>query len=317
MQLDVIVPTYNRHYLLKRALQSLLAAELPAQLNVKVTIVDNNSRDETSSAVDSFKPGFQGRLHYMFEPKPGKSYALNTGIAATSGELVGMIDDDEEIDRSWFVRIHEVFANNDVDFVGGPYVPRWGAPPPPWLPSRYSGVIGAFNLGAERRPYGADTIMPGGNAVVRRSTLKKLMPYSTILGPHGDNYLADEDTEMYLRLIASGAKGLYLPDLIVYHYIHPERLTKPYYRHWCFHRGVSSGILDRKHRKEVPYFLGVPRYLFGRAARATLQILKTVAPVAREKENPSEKFSSELSFWDLAGFFYGKHFYRITEDFKP
>jgi hypothetical protein len=184
--------------------------------------------------------------------------------------------------------------------------------PPKWL-MRHSGVI-AFNLGPERRSYGADTTLPGGNAVMRRSTLKKLMPYSTDLGPHGDDYLADEDTDMYLRLMASGAKGLYLPDLVVYHYIHPERLTKHYYRHWCFRRGVSSGILDRKHRKKVPYFLGVPRYLIGQAARASLQILRSVTKVNRD---PSEKFSSELSFWDLAGFFYGKHFYRATEDSKP
>jgi glycosyltransferase involved in cell wall biosynthesis len=313
MQLDVIVPTYNRQSLLERALQSLLAAELPAGLNVQVMVVDNNSKDKTSALVNSLKPSFNGRLNYLFEPKQGKSHALNAGIAATSGELVGMIDDDEEIDRSWFLRINEIFARNDVDFVGGPYEPRWGAPPPSWLPRRYSGVIGIVNLGSEPRPYGADTILIGGNAVVRRSALKRLKPYSTALGPQGDRYLADEDTEMYLRLIASGAKGLYLPDLIVYHYIHPERLTKHYFRHWCFWRGVSSGILDREHRKQVPYLLGIPRYLFGQAARASLQILKAVA---KSDENPSQKFSNELSFWDLAGFFYGKHFYRVPEDSK-
>jgi glycosyltransferase involved in cell wall biosynthesis len=314
MQLDVIVPTYNRQSLLKRALESLLAAELPAGLDVQVTVVDNNSRDKTLQVVNSIKPGFDGRLNYLFEPKLGKSHALNAGIAATSGELIGMIDDDEEIDRYWFMRVNEIFASNEVDFVGGPYLPRWGAPPPSWLPSRYSGVIGIVNLGSEPRAYGADTVLVGGNAVVRRSTLKKLKPYSPALGPRGDRYLADEDTDMYLRMIDSGAKGLYLPDLVVYHYIHPERLTKQYYRHWCFWRGVSSGILDREHRKQVPYLLGVPRYLFGQAARASLQILKAIA---KDNEDPSEKFSNELSFWDLAGFFYGKHFYRITEDSKP
>jgi glycosyltransferase involved in cell wall biosynthesis len=113
MQLDVIVPTYNRHSLLERALESLLAAELPTGLTVTVTVVDNNSRDNTSAVVNAFKPRFEGRLNYLFEPNPGKSHALNTGIAATSGDLVGMIDDDEQIDRSWFVRVNEVFANDN------------------------------------------------------------------------------------------------------------------------------------------------------------------------------------------------------------
>ena len=114
---------------------------------MKITVVDNNSKEETSSVVDSFKPHFEDRLNYIFEPNPGKSHALNTGITATSGELVGMIDDDEEIDRSWFVRTNEIFSDDQLDFVGGPYVPRWVTPPPSWLPSRYSGVIGDINLG--------------------------------------------------------------------------------------------------------------------------------------------------------------------------
>lgn len=313
MQLDVVLPTYNRHALLERALKSLLAADVPAGLDVKVTIVDNNSKDKTASVVDSFKAAFEGRLNYLFEPKPGKSHALNTGITATSGELVGMIDDDEEIDRNWFVRIREIFANKELDFIGGPYVPRWVTPPPSWLPSRYSGVIGAVNLGPERRAYGRDTTMPGGNAVVKRSTLEKLMPYCTDLGPHGNYYLADEDSDMYLKLIESGAKGLYLPDLIVYHYIHPERVSKHYYRHWCFRRGISSAILDREHPKDVAYFMGVPRYLFGQAARATVLIVKSLF---KRNEDPAENFSNELSFWDLAGFFYGKHFYRPKANSK-
>ena len=146
--------------------------------------------------------------------------------------------------------------------------------------------------------------------MVKRSTLEKLMPYCTALGPHGDNYLADEDSDMYLRLMESGAKGLYLPDLIVYHYIHPERLSKRYFRRWCFRRGISSALLDRIHPKNVPYFLGVPRYLFGEAARAASQLLKDVA---KNNEDSSENFSNELCFWDLAGFFYGKHFYRGTK----
>jgi hypothetical protein len=32
--------------------------------------------------------------------------------------------------------------------------------------------------------------------------------------------------------------------------------------------------------------------------------------VARGGYGPARRFSDELAAWDLAGFFYGKHFYR-------
>src|ERR1051326_4153104 len=102
MRLDVILPTYNRHQLLEVALQSLLAAEMPSDLSVSVTVVDNNSKDATRETVETYKPKFGGHLQYVFEKKQGRSHALNAGINATTGELVGMIDDDEQVDRFWF-----------------------------------------------------------------------------------------------------------------------------------------------------------------------------------------------------------------------
>src|SRR3712207_3639443 len=98
MRLDVLIPTYNRHELLRRALASLLAADAPPGLDVRVTVVDNNSKDATRAAVEELMPKFGGRLSYLFEGRQGKSHALNSGIAATDGELVAIIDDDEEVD---------------------------------------------------------------------------------------------------------------------------------------------------------------------------------------------------------------------------
>ncbi len=99
MRLDVILPTYNRHQLLKLMLDSLLAAEIPADLTVSVTVVDNNSSDATRETVEAYQVKFGERLHYVCEKKQGRSHALNAGITSTSGDLVGMIDDDEQIDK--------------------------------------------------------------------------------------------------------------------------------------------------------------------------------------------------------------------------
>src|SRR5262249_36432863 len=124
MRLDVLMATYNRSDLLARALESFLAADRPAGWEVTFTVIDNRSTDDTKAVAHSFVPRFDRRLRYLYEARPGRSHALNNGIAATTGELVGMIDDDEEVDHSWLTTIAKAFEDPSVDFIGGPYVPK-------------------------------------------------------------------------------------------------------------------------------------------------------------------------------------------------
>jgi hypothetical protein len=111
---------------------------------------------------------------------------------------------------------------------------------------------------------------------------------------------------MFKRLLAAGGRGYYRPDLIIHHYVPPERLRRRYFRSWCFWHGVSLGLLDRRQPQPVPYVLGVPRYMFGSALRGVIDTAKQLFGQRR----PDQVFSNELAWWDLAGFFYGKHRYR-------
>ena len=153
MRLDVIIPTYNRQNLLPLALNSLFTAEIPAGLEVSITVVDNNSTDETRHVIDSFRERFGERLNYCFEPQQGRSHALNAGIRLTSGDLVGIIDDDEEIDPNWYKTAFEKLSSGQLDFIGGPYVPRWSIPPPEWLPPDYGSVVGWVDGGDKERSF--------------------------------------------------------------------------------------------------------------------------------------------------------------------
>lgn len=309
MQLDVIVPTYNRQDLLERTLASLLAAPVPEMLQVRVTVVDNNSQDATRQVVEQWQPKFAGRLNYVLERKQGRSPAINAGIMATDGDLVGMIDDDEEMDFGWYARVASAFADPELDFIGGACLPRWGMECPAWLPRDYLGVIGWIEGSDKAQAFGDGYggLLVGGNAVIRRALLERVGLYATTLGRSGGNLLSAEDQDMFERLMATNARGLYLPDLIIYHYVPPERLTKRYFRRWCFWNGVSLGMIDRERRAPVVYLGGIPRWYYGRTAR---KLLKAGGASLRPRKNPAQIFSGELSVWDLAGFIYGKHFYR-------
>jgi glycosyltransferase involved in cell wall biosynthesis len=306
MQLDVVIPTYNRSNLLRKTLRSLLDARVPPGLDVRITVVDNNSKDDTREVVLAEQAKAKLPLFYVFEKKQGRSPALNAGVAATSGSHVGFIDDDEEVDSSWYETIRAVFAEHDLDFIGGPYVPRFESEIPAWLPSEYNSVIGVVDGGAKRVAFDRNYpgILMGGNAVFTRKILEKVGPYSTSLGRSGNRLLSCEDEEMYERLLAAGARGMYVPELIIYHFVPTERLTKRYHRAWCFWQSVSSAVLDRIRPQPTAYVLGVPRYFYGRALRGMFQLVRIW------NREPASRFSNELSLWELAGFFYGKHFYR-------
>ncbi len=95
IQLEILIATYNRDWLLGRTLASISAARRPAGLGLSVLVVDNNSTDRTRDTVEQFAASAPFAVRYLFEPNQGKSYALNTGVAASSADLLGMIDDDE------------------------------------------------------------------------------------------------------------------------------------------------------------------------------------------------------------------------------
>lgn len=314
LSLDVLVPTHNRASLLDRSVRSVLAATPSPHLDVHVTVICNACTDGTHDVVGRLQSEFPGRITRLIERRQGKSKALNAGIARTSGDLVGMIDDDEEVGAGWLQVAGEAFQDDGVEFVGGPYLPVWESPPPAWLPADYVAVIGAANDGGARRPYGHDFpgMLKGGNAIIRRATLRAAGPYAEYLGPGSHARLFScEDEDMYFRLLERGARGEYLPDLVVYHYIAETRLSREYYRKWCFWRGVSLSLMERRRPLPVTYVAGVPRFMVGSAIRALARLT-----VGSPHRPPRQSFEDQLRMWDLAGYVFGRHIYSLAR-FSP
>jgi glycosyltransferase involved in cell wall biosynthesis len=310
MKLDVVVPTYNRSQLLKRTILSLLKAPIPAGLDVTIIIADNNSKDDTEAMVREMQSQAPRPILYVKEMRQSSSHARNAGIGAGSGEVIGFIDDDEEIDEHWYEVIAREFSDESIQFIGGPCLANWAAPPPLWLPPGYHSVIGVV-APKPRSPFGGtfQGNLMSGNAVIRRSAFDRVGTYSTKLGRSGKGLLSEEDAELYRRLRGANLHGMYVPELIIYHYIPEDRLTRRYHRRWCYWRGVSQGIADKELKENVSYTLGVPRYRIGRAVKGLASLPRHLV----SSETAGQAFADELTLWDLAGFIYGKHFVRIDK----
>jgi GalNAc5-diNAcBac-PP-undecaprenol beta-1,3-glucosyltransferase len=87
---SVVISTYNRAELVSRAIESALAQ--PG--DVEVVVVDDASTDETEQRVASFAD----RVRYLRQDEnAGPGAARNRGIREAHGDLVIVLDDDDEL----------------------------------------------------------------------------------------------------------------------------------------------------------------------------------------------------------------------------
>lgn len=87
--ISIIIPTFNRSRLLKRALESVY---LQSNSNHEVIVVDDGSTDETAAMISSFFP----QVRYFFQNNNGVSAARNKGIEESTGEWIAFLDSDDE-----------------------------------------------------------------------------------------------------------------------------------------------------------------------------------------------------------------------------
>lgn len=305
MRLELLIPTLKRPALVEAAVRSMACATPARSLDVSVTVINNDTVPLVLAA------GLAGPypLRVVDEPTPGKSAALNAGIAASTADFIGLLDDDAEVAEDWFLVVERVLQTGTVDFIGGRAILRQLTEPPSWVPPGYPAVLGAADGGPESFTYGPSFpgILMGVNAVISREVLLAVGPYNTALGPRVDRRLGScEDEDMYWRLIHSGARGLYVPELVVHHHVHLDRLHKRYYRSWCFWNGASKGVMGRRQPRPARHIAGVPLYVYGEAVRGMLAWLRSMLP----NGSPSRRTAGELPAWHLAGRLYGRHFLR-------
>ncbi len=93
MKLSVIIPSYNRASLIGRALDSVIAQELPESISeMEIIVVDDGSTDETVTAL----AGYMFKIQYIKQVNRGVSAARNAGLDLASGDWVALLDSDDE-----------------------------------------------------------------------------------------------------------------------------------------------------------------------------------------------------------------------------
>jgi glycosyltransferase involved in cell wall biosynthesis len=85
LDISILICTRNRRCLLNETLDSLAEMSVPSGWRCEVLVVDNHSTDGTMDSVLARAADYPLPLRCLEEPIPGKSSAMNTGIAAANG----------------------------------------------------------------------------------------------------------------------------------------------------------------------------------------------------------------------------------------
>jgi glucosyl-dolichyl phosphate glucuronosyltransferase len=294
MNITVILCTYNRCQSLVKALGSVALSRLPESVAWEVLVVDNNSCDQTGDVVADFCARYPGRFRYLFESQPGKSYALNSGIAQAEGDVFAFMDDDVTVDPMWLQKLTAALLKGKWAGCGGRILPEWSFPPPRWLPDRgrYAlAPLAVFDLGLEAGRLAEPPF--GTNMAFQKAVFSKYGGFRTDLGPRPGSEIRSEDSEFGSRLLAAGEQLWYEPLAIVYHSVPQNRLRRQYFLAWWFDK-ARADIRAFGLPVDIKLVLaGIPLRLFRRLAVWTVRWMLAV--------EPSRRFSNKLKVWSVAG----------------
>jgi glycosyltransferase involved in cell wall biosynthesis len=281
MDISVIICTYNRATSLQRTLSTCCELAIPSEISWELLVVDNNSTDGTEALCKTF----HGKLpiRHIFERNQGQSFARNRGVTEARGELVLFTDDDVDVDSNWLKAFHDgMMANPDVSFSGGRVLVRWSQPPPKWVKEniRDGKTDIHFDLGDTLAfvSAGDDSIrFLGANMGFRRSVFAPGVSFPTALSAKGDDrfvmQVLGEEVHLQAQLLASGHKGLYVPDCIVHHRTPAYRHTEAYYRRRVAGYGAAAARMGAF--KGSRTLLRAPRYMWRRVAIGALRYILT------------------------------------------
>lgn len=302
VRLTVVVATFNRARLVAQLLEALDAQVVPDGMAWDVVVVDNNSTDATRSTVEASRDTMRVPVTYLFEPRQGKSFALNTGIEHAKGDIIAFTDDDVIPAADWIATVVRSMREWQADIIGGRILPKWGGTVPPWLKKNgefHARLALLEHVTAKRltSPHGVPGVW-GANMAVARDLFDRIGRFDIRLGPMGTKlYRSGEELDLVRRALSEGRTVVYDPRLVVWHQIGPDRLRRSYFRRYYFQRAEGEALVkDRRSRFTV---FGAAPYHYRHAILSLAGWIGTVCCSRRDA------FERELALFAAAGRLWG------------
>jgi GT2 family glycosyltransferase len=291
LSVSVVMPNLNGEKLLEKNLPAFVKAKENSKNNIKeIIIVDDGSWDNSVNFLKQNYPEIKLIKHKI---NRGFSAAVNTGVRASKGDLILLINTDVLPEENFLEPVFKHFADNKI-FSVSLHEKKYG-----WAQGNFSeGYIG-LGMGTEMKEPHISFYVSGGSGVFRRKIWMEL-------GGMDEKLLSPfywEDIDICYRAWKRGYVNMWEPDGKVVHnhestiskfpksYVQRIRERNQLLVIW---KNIHSRSLFRKHIAGVAArLLRHPGYL-----RIVLMALGklSVALKARKKEVKESRVSDEAVF---------------------
>lgn len=229
--LSIVICTFHRERLLQKALDSLARQTTPADFGVEIVVVDNSDTSSARATVEAHGATAPFPVHFVEAHPPNISAARNAGVAASSGDSIAFLDDDQETAEGWLLAAARALDEFPHDAFFGAVEPIFEAP------ARATGMARRLfsrwleaPRGAELVAYGPektrDLALATNNSIFRRAAL-----------PH-DGHVFDlafgngggEDYDLICRMQREGRSFAWLPEARAREFVPETRCDAAYLR---------------------------------------------------------------------------------------
>ncbi|MBC7879716.1 MAG: glycosyltransferase [Anaerolineae bacterium] len=238
MNVSVIIPTFKPNQeRLRKTLDALRIQTLP-KVEWELIVVDNNTPDQ--KWVSSFDYAWQPNTEIVREARQGLTWARLAGIAASQGEYLVLVDDDNVLCPSYLESVAKILDSRPkLGAIGGKSVPEFESKPQPWI-KEFQSYLALRDLGDEvqiagwKQPPQYPLCAPIGAGMALRRTAA--CAYADLISKRKERVLdrtgkkltSGGDNDIVLSSLQLGWEVGYFPELQLTHLIPASRFEKEY-----------------------------------------------------------------------------------------
>ena len=243
---SIIICTFERTTDLLATLESIRRTEIPAKSTGELIVVDSSRTEDTRCALrEEFTAIGDLPLRVLHEPKRGKAYALNTGIAAARGEVLVFTDDDVRVPSDWLGSMVRPILTGEGDAVAGgihlaPHLCR------PWMGIFHRGWMASTEVLDQKNP----EVLTGANMAFSRHVLDRVPAFDPELGAGTVLGGCDESLFSY-QLRAAGFRIASAFHTSIEHHFDPSRLARKCFLDRAKIEGHSAAYIAHQWKHEI------------------------------------------------------------------